>query len=195
MATSVPHAPGEERAALRLRLRAARQAFVASPERAAAEAALGAHLAGVLRALEPQCLGLYWPIRSEFNAAPACAADPVLAAPPWALPWTQRSPREMRFRLWDRAAPTARDECGLPCSEGAEVTPDVVLVPCLGYTVNGYRLGYGAGYFDRWMAAHPQVTAVGVAWAVSRLAPGEFVPEPHDQPLMLVVDEHGVVAG
>lgn len=101
----------------------------------------------------------------------------------------------MHYRAWDGAAPTVRDESGLPSSEGPPVLPDVVLLPCLGYTRDGYRLGYGAGYFDRWLAAHPQVTAIGVVWAVGALSPGEFTPEPHDQPMMLVVTEHGVVGG
>ena len=75
-------------------------------------------------------------------------------------------------------------------AEGAEVVPDVVLVPCVGFTAEGFRLGYGGGYFDRWMAAHPHATAVGVAWAGSEVS---FAPEPHDQPLLVIVTERGVV--
>ena len=72
--------------------------------------------------------------------------------------------------------------------------PDVVLAPCVGYTASGYRLGYGGGYFDRWLAAHPHVTAVGVAWALGEIAEAQLAPAPHDMPLMLVVTERGVVA-
>jgi len=73
------------------------------------------------------------------------------------------------------------------------VVPDVVLVPCLGYTASGFRLGYGGGYFDRWLAAHPQVTAVGVAWSACEIDEAELKPQPHDQRLMLVVTEQGVI--
>lgn len=180
-----------DRAALRLRLREARRQFAAGPDHAAAAAALADHLAAVLRQLEPQCLGLYWPIRSEFNAAPACRADRALAGVPWALPFCWKADRRMEYRVWDGGTPVVRDEGGLPASEGAPVVPDVVLVPCLGYTDDGYRLGYGAGYFDRWLAVHPEVTAVGVAWTVSRMDAGDFVPAPHDRPLTLVVTERG----
>ena len=83
--------------------------------------------------------------------------------------------------------------CGIGASDGAEVVPDVLLVPCVGFTEAGYRLGYGGGYYDRWLAAHPGATAIGVAWSFSRIDPASFAAEPHDVPLTLVVTEHGAV--
>ena len=99
----------------------------------------------------------------------------------------------MHFRAWDRKPPTAVDECGIPASSGAPVVPDVVLVPCLGFTREGFRLGYGGGYFDRWLAANPDVTAIGIAYGVGEIGEGEFEPLPHDEPLTLIVTEAGVV--
>ena len=101
----------------------------------------------------------------------------------------------MHYRIWNRAAPGVRDDCGIASSDGAPVVPDVVVVPCLGFTASGFRLGYGGGYFDRWMALHPHVTAVGVAWSVGELSEAEFAAQAHYHPLMLVVTERGVVAG
>lgn len=198
MPTHPPTPPGAskdpvDRAVLRARLRAARESFASGPGADAARAALASHLVKVLGQLEPQCLGLYWPIRSEFNAVDPCAADAGLADLPWALPYTYRPVRHMVFRAWDGLPPTVRDECGLPACEGPPVEPDVVLLPCVGYTDEGYRLGYGAGYFDRWLADHPGVTAVGVAWTASRMAPDEFQPAAHDLPLALIVTDGGVI--
>jgi 5-formyltetrahydrofolate cyclo-ligase len=65
-------------------------------------------------------------------------------------------------------------------------------VPCLGYTGAGFRLGYGGGYYDRWLAEHPHVTALGVAWSCGEIDEAQLQPQPHDQPLMLVVTERGV---
>ena len=90
---------------------------------------------------------------------------------------------------------TSVDECGLPApSDGPWVVPDVVLLPCVGYTRSGFRLGYGGGYFDRWLARHPEVTAIGLAWSVAEIVEGELAPQAHDRPMMLVLTEHGVVA-
>lgn len=155
--------------------------------------AIARHLTKVLSELEPESLGLYWPLRSEFNAASALIADSMFAKLPLSLPFAQRKPVQMHYRGWDRQVPSTVDECGIATASGAPVVPDVVLVPCVGFTASGYRLGYGGGYFDRWLAQHPHVTAVGVAWAHAEIAEGGFTPEPHDQPLTLIVTERGVV--
>ncbi|MBS0448819.1 MAG: 5-formyltetrahydrofolate cyclo-ligase [Proteobacteria bacterium] len=179
---------------LRQRLIEERGRFVAGPDHAAAEAALARHLSAVLQRLEPACLGLYWPMRGEFKAPAAIAADAALAGVPLALPYTRRTPREMVFRRWDGKPPALLDESKIPSSDGESVVPDVIVAPCVGFEPDGsYRLGYGGGYFDRYMAAHPHVTAVGVAWSIGRLAPGRYVPEPHDKPMALIVCENGVI--
>lgn len=170
-----------------------REEFAASPASQAAGDVFAGHLGAVLQALEPDLLGLYWPHRSEFNAASRLIADAVLANVAFALPFTRRAPREMHYRAWDGQAPTLVDECAIPACEGTVVVPDVVLVPCVGFTAAGHRLGYGGGYFDRWLAAHPGVTAVGVAWSFACIDADRFAPEPHDVPLTLIVTEHGPV--
>jgi len=177
---------------LRANLRVIRERFVADsgPQ---ASAALAAHLSQVLADLMPGCLGLYWPLRSEFNAAIACAEDRNLDAVPLALPFACRSPVTMHYRAWNRGKPELRDECGIPSPDGAKAEPDVVIVPCLGYTRTGFRVGYGGGYYDRWLAQHPHVTTVGVAWSCCEIDEAELSPQPHDLPLMLVVTERGVV--
>jgi 5-formyltetrahydrofolate cyclo-ligase len=161
----------------------------------AAHTTLARHLSEVLDELLPERLGLYWPLRSEFNAAVACLGDKSLEYLDLALPFARKSSCEMHYRAWDRSEPTVRDECGIPSAAGSQVVPDVVLVPCLGYTRSGFRLGYGGGYYDRWLAANPHVTAVGVAWSATELSDAELAPQPHDHALMLVVTEQGVVGG
>ena len=181
------------RQALRQRLLDDRQRFAGSAAAGPAQAALAKHLGALLHDLEPQCLGLYWPLRFEFNAVAALAADKAFAHVALALPYARREPVEMQYRAWDFAEPTVRDECHIESSHGAPVVPDVVLVPCVGFTVQGHRLGYGGGYFDRWLALHPGATAIGVAWSAGQVDAAAFNPQPHDVPLTLVVTEQGVV--
>jgi 5-formyltetrahydrofolate cyclo-ligase len=180
---------------LRLRLRAEREQFATAPRFDAAHADLARHVSSVVGQLEPECLGLYWPIRSEFNAAVALRADPICDKFPWALPYTRRRPHEMEYRRWNREPLTAQDECGILAPAGAPVVTDVVLVPCVGFTRAGYRLGYGGGYFDRWLARHPHATAIGIAWSFAEIDATDFDVQPHDLPMMLIVTEHGCLGG
>ncbi|MEY2893288.1 MAG: hypothetical protein RJA98_3196 [Pseudomonadota bacterium] len=194
---------GTDRAALRRQLMAARDVFGARPEAGAASLALAGHLKQVLGQLEPTLLGVYSAIGSEFNAVTALLADSEaddaagfsVDDTPWALPYAFKAGRLMHYRRWDGEPSVVRDECGIASCEGAEVVPDVVLVPCVGYTPSGFRLGYGGGYFDRWLAQHPHVTAIGVAWSCAALTDAQLRPEAHDQPLALVITELGVVGG
>lgn len=61
-----------------------------------------------------------------------------------------------------------------------------VLVLGLGFDRRGFRLGYGSGYFDRFLARRP-FPAIGLAFAVQLL---DALPnEPHDVPMAVVVTE------
>jgi 5-formyltetrahydrofolate cyclo-ligase len=181
------------RDALRRRLLQERLRFAASDEAMAAATALARVLQGVIRDLQPQCLGLYWPQRDEFNAPAAIAADPAFAEVPLALPFARRNPHELAYRHWDGQPPRLTDDCGIPAADGAVVVPDVVCVPCVGYTRSGYRLGYGGGYFDRWLAAHSHVCSVGVAWSMARIDEAELEPQAHDVALTLILTEQGPI--
>jgi 5,10-methenyltetrahydrofolate synthetase len=181
------------RRALRARLLADRDAFVGSAAADAARVALSDHLRAALVPLEPACLGLYWPLGSEFNAAAALAADATFDKTTRALPYARRVTRSMEFRRWDGRAPTLVDECGIGSSDGAAVVPDVVVVPCVGFTRAGHRLGFGGGYYDRWLAANPHVVAVGLAWSFAEVDAATFAARPHDVALAFVVTERGAL--
>lgn len=172
-----------DRSALRRELIAARRAFAATPAFAAAEAAVQAPLRELLAQLEPELLGVYWPLPGEFNPG---ALPHALA-----LPFARREPATMTFKRWDGRPPQAQDECGIPTAEGAVAVPDVVLVPCVGFTRAGFRLGYGGGYFDRFLSTHPGVTTVGLAWSGSEAT---FAVEAHDRPLTLILTERELIA-
>lgn len=192
-ARPAPNGSADDRPVLRRRLIAARQSRAASAGASAAQEALAAHLQRLLVQLEPGLLGLYAPMRGEFNAIGALdgwrASKLHLA-----LPFAQQQPRAMHYRSWHGEPLAERDECGIPApAAGPAVVPDVVLVPCVGFTRAGLRLGYGGGYFDRWLAQHPGVTAVGVAWSADEIDAAQLAPQAHDQPMTLVLTEAGIV--
>lgn len=81
---------------------------------------------------------------------------------------------------------------GIPYPEAsAQMFPDHVLLPMLGWDADGYRLGYGGGYFDRTLAAlekRPRV--IGTSYELSRIQ--TIHPQDHDIPVEFVVTERGV---
>lgn len=81
-----------------------------------------------------------------------------------------------------------------PMADKPEVEPDVVLVPLLAFDANGYRLGYGGGFYDRTLQklrAKKRVTAVGVAYDEQKV---DAVPvESYDQRLDWVLTPSGPV--
>jgi 5-formyltetrahydrofolate cyclo-ligase len=67
---------------------------------------------------------------------------------------------------------------------------DFALVPALAVDRDGYRIGYGAGYFDRLLAGRTASTYCVVGLPSAFVV--ESLPhEAHDQPLDLIVDELG----
>ena len=79
-----------------------------------------------------------------------------------------------------------------PARDWPQTEPDVLIVPLLAFDALGYRIGYGAGFYDRTLAklrAARDVLAVGFAFADQ-----EFETVPHDendQRLDWVVTENG----
>jgi 5-formyltetrahydrofolate cyclo-ligase len=82
----------------------------------------------------------------------------------------------------------------VPPPEAPAVEPDVLLVPLLAFDRNGYRLGYGAGYYDMTITAlraKKRVVAVGIAFAAQEV---EVVPTTsRDARLDLVLTEREVI--
>lgn len=65
---------------------------------------------------------------------------------------------------------------------------DLILVPCLAFDKNNYRLGWGGGFYDKFLDAQPQALKIGLCFN-NGLAKGGLPHEPHDIPLDRVVTE------
>ena len=81
-----------------------------------------------------------------------------------------------------------------PLESAEQMTPDLLFVPLACFDRRGHRIGYGAGHYDRTLAAlraAGRVTAVGVAYACAQ-AP-RIPDEPHDQRLDYVLTEREVI--
>jgi 5-formyltetrahydrofolate cyclo-ligase len=144
----------------------------------------------------PSVVAAYWPMQDEPDLRPLLTqwAEAGITV---ALPAVRERDQPLEFRPWAPDAPMQEGAYGiLEPLAGAPVRPDLVLVPTLGYTRHGDRVGYGGGYYDRTLAAltasgHPY-TAIGVAWSCGRLDESH-VPEAHDVRLHAVLTPDGWV--
>ncbi|NJD35773.1 MAG: 5-formyltetrahydrofolate cyclo-ligase [Betaproteobacteria bacterium] len=190
---SAEHKPDHQffRAELRREKLAARMALAAATH-AALSAGLEQHLAALLLPLPPQTLAFCAPVRGEFDARPLAS---LLIQRGWqaAMPVVTAVDAPMSFRAWTPSSAMSADRYGIPIpADGAVLVPDIVLLPLLAFDAQGFRLGYGGGYFDRTLAAMvPRPRAIGIGFELGR-AP-DIRPQPHDIGLDAVVTEAGVL--
>jgi 5-formyltetrahydrofolate cyclo-ligase len=175
-----------------------RATLVATRLEAASDVALSAaleqRLGSLVARLAPRSIGFYWPLRGEFDArhwiAAWLRADASRSA---ALPGIPERHAPLAFYAWTPEAPMREGHHGIPEPASQEhVLPELLLVPCVGFDAQGYRLGYGGGYYDRTLAAwpgeRPPVT-VGIAWEACRIEEGVPEREAHDLPLDAIVTD------
>jgi 5-formyltetrahydrofolate cyclo-ligase len=122
------------------------------------------------RPVEARCIvSGFWPIKDEIDIRPLMS---VLADQgcQLALPVVLGRGQPLRFRAWHLGEALEKGVFGTlqPSAEGeAAVEPDVLIVPLLACDFDGWRLGYGGGFYDRTLAslrARRRVTAIGVCF-------------------------------
>jgi 5-formyltetrahydrofolate cyclo-ligase len=89
-------------------------------------------------------LGIYWPLRHEVDLRSLAA--------PLALPAVTGG--QLLYRPWDGRSPLEPDDCGIPAPPAAagNLAPtdlSLLLIPALAVDRQGFRLGYGGGWYDR----------------------------------------------
>lgn len=136
-------------------------------------------------------LAFCWPYKNEYDVRHLAAALRRRGATT-AMPVVVAPKTPLIFREWHPGVKLADGPLGIPYPvDSREVRPDHVLLPMLGWDAQGYRLGYGGGFFDRTLASlarRPRV--IGLAYEQAYMQ--TIQPQPHDIPVDFVVTERGV---
>lgn len=187
MAVPPPH-PIMDKKALRARLRAGRDRFVAEHA-----PALTVPTPFLDRLRPGMTVASYIAIGSEAEPAPLVRAA-LDAGCSLALPHVVDRATPLRFLDWRQELALAAGPYGLsqPHETWAEVVPDIIFTPLLGFDRAGNRLGQGAGHYDRAFAAHPAAWRIGFAWSVQEVP--ALPADPWDVPLHAVVTEREWIA-
>lgn len=166
----------------------ARRKQTPEAERALWSEAITASLIQGFPVLQQRRVGCYSPFQGEYDPAQvmvylyACGAT-------LALPEVMGPHQPLRFRKWWPQAPMRKDAYGIALPHDTEeVTIDAIIIPMVAFDSQGYRLGYGSGFFDRTLAAiNPRPLTIGIAFEVLHLP--TIYPHEHDIAMDYVITE------
>jgi 5-formyltetrahydrofolate cyclo-ligase len=142
-----------------------------------------------------KCYGLYRAMRGEIDMSPSIAFLREYRKQT-ALPRMGNATEPLNFHTWQEGDALARHALGVeePLIDTPIVSPDIIFCPLLAFDGDGFRLGYGGGYYDRTIDAMRMLPTpplfIGVAYSIQEV---ERVPSGEtDQPLDGILTEHGV---
>lgn len=116
-------------------------------------------------------LALYYPSNFEVNTL-AILENSYLNNKNFLLPIIEQN-NIMNFFSWKKNEVLFVNKYGIlePVKSKVKV-PDIILVPILAYDKNRYRLGYGKGFYDRYLTKltkkKDKILSVGVAFSFQR---------------------------
>ncbi len=132
-------------------------------------------------------ISFYWPMKNEFDPThiilnwllkgKRCAALPVIVK--------KNSP--MKFLNWNSNTVLYKGIFNLPVPpiSAPEVKPSIIIIPCVGFDSNNYRLGYGGGYYDRTLVNFKDAKKIGVCYEACRVK--NLEKDEHDIPMDFVI--------
>ena len=134
-------------------------------------------------------------IRDEIDPLPLMQRLHDLGHPT-ALPVMEGPGKPLVFRAWAAGEPLEQVVWGIqePPASAPAIKPDIVLVPLLAFNTQGYRLGYGGGFYDRSIAqlrAQKTITTIGIAFDEQKV---DVIPHlDYDEPLDWMLTPSGPI--
>ena len=174
------------KAALRRHLKAQR-ASLDGPAKRERDQRIGEQVIAWWRRTRPPLLAVYWPLSGEPDLGETYALLAREGAN-LALPVVLRRHAALTFAAWLPGEALVLDPMGVavPADLRTVARPPALLVPCLGFNEQRYRLGYGGGFYDRTLAEAPRPFTLGIAYACQQ---AQFDADSHDVPLDAVITE------
>lgn len=146
---------------------------------------------------QPIHIAAYWALANEPDLKPLLAQWATEENIHISLPCMVANDSPLVFKPWHPDQPMKTVAFGVqePDTNELAPTPEIVLVPTLGFTRQGDRLGYGKGYYDRTLAdliAHQHnFISIGLSWAVGDLSQSNYVATAHDIQLDAILTDKG----
>ena len=101
----------------------------------------------------------------------------------------------MDFFRWSNSDPLKINKFGIPEPISTKkFNPDILLIPLVGYDNNLNRLGYGGGFYDRYIEKIDKikkVTKIGLAFSYQKIT--SLPTNQYDRKLDYIITEKGII--
>ncbi len=125
---------------------------------------------------QSKCVGIFYPLRNEVNLLPLTKGQKK-----YAFPKVEKD--GIHFYLLEQSTSFRKSAFGvLEPHEGTNVDQDIdyLLVPALAISKSGYRIGFGKGYYDKFLSLHRPKHVKGAIYDFQEI---DFKQDQHDQKL------------
>lgn len=134
---------------------------------------------------DAKIVGAYHPIGSEVDTRKILEftlKHKILALP--------KVDKEIVFRRVDSLNSLVRGRYNIMEPSGEMIEPDLVLVPAIAFDREGYRIGYGKGYYDIYLSKH-DIFSIGLAYDFQVL--NSIPHDDHDVRVKMVVTDKKIL--
>ena len=108
-----------------------------------------------------------------------------------ALPAIDFQTKEINFFMYQKNTELIENKFSIlePKNKDKVIFPKIILIPLLGYSKSGFRLGYGGGYYDKYLSKNSidEVKKIGIAFSFQEVE--EIPVEDHDERLDWILTE------
>ena len=149
------------------------------------------HIKTLLEDIGKCKIGSYFPFRNEISTK---LIHELLFSLEFeiSLPCVNDEDQNLIFRNWKTNDDLVKNKYSIlqPKDEAIEDYPEMIIVPLVGFSMSGYRLGYGGGYYDRFIDAKNKsgkIITVGFGYTFQEV--DDLPIELHDQKLNWILTE------
>ena len=137
---------------------------------------------------------LYYPIKNEISVLPIIREAKKMGKK-IAFPICYTKNNTLCFRIIDSISELSPSHFGIseppPTNEAPSPTKSsVALIPGLAFSKNGHRIGYGKGYYDRFLQ---DFKGISIGFTYSKLLLDYIPHDLHDIPLKMLITESEVL--
>lgn len=188
--------PGTDPAAVKSDLRADRKAWrecLSESDRDRKSRIICQKTAGLLAPFRTVCLYMSKP--PEVDTRPL-ARHLLVKGVRLVVPVIERETRTLRLSAVTDLSSLVQSTFNVPEPIGSEIPVDpasveAAVVPMIAFDRRGSRLGYGAGYYDRFFSLHPHILTIGIAFSGQEIA--GMPADPLDVPMDVIVTEQEII--